>query len=516
MNDTVRETLSFMDELRKTERLDREMNEINELPEIKSRKLEDTKKKAVTMCLDNIFQKMYRNSIPEDIPGANIDGNVKDLDVELRKYIANRTGGQDSQYYVKEGLKKSKNPVLKRILESVENMIRDMYLEKTLCPEKITDADLGFEITPEIDNKLDEVIRDNNLDDLTAVIKDNVKNTTINEILSAKQEKEERMQLEEELKNDDSIRTEAALQEALTKRGYYHENTEIFEPNLFTGILMNKFSKIQESTTNDIVLESLDYYSEGLFSGISDMLRLRKEANAKQAVATNSVAMRRWLDSIYRKAYSLYRSDVTTVDFDKLIKNLKKTVTDTDRDINKITINMPNIKKIKEDRAAQDKMNLWVLEHPKAKPDRREIVLYGIATPFGAACDDVLRYTKDLDGYFKETKLDTFINKFLQLIHKYADDAESEKEVINIFDAVSYIALNEINNVIVTIYATSIFQKTSKDVVYRMSGQALKESVYAEAVRELALVNLSSALRLEDGNPMALKKLATEYASGTM
>lgn len=516
MNETVSETLSFMDELRKTERLNKEMDEINELPEIKSRKLEDTKNKAVTMCLDNILQKVYRNSIPTDIPGTSMNTGVKDLDVELRKYIASRTGGQDSQYYVKEGLKKSKNPVLKRIVESVENMIRDMYFEKTICPEKITDADLGFEITPEIDTKLNDMIRDNNLDDLTEVIKDNVKNTTINEIISAKKEKEERMKLEDDLKNDESIKTEAALQQALMERGYYHENSDIYEPSLFEGILMNKFSKMEESAIpEEIATQPMEYYSEGLFSGISEVIRLKKEANAKQAVMSNSVGLRRWLDSIYRKAYSLYRSDVTTVDFDKLIKNLKKAVSDTDRDINKITLNMPNIKKIKEDRAAQDKMNLWVLENPKAKADKREVVLYGVSTPFGNACDDVLRYVKDLDGYFKSTKLDTFVNKFMSLAHKYADNAATEKEVLNIFDAVCYIALNEVNNIIVTIYATSLFQKVSKDVVYRMSGQALKESVYAEAVRELTLVNMASALQLEDINHTTIKKLAYDYATAT-
>lgn len=515
MNDSVRETLSFMDELRRTERLENEINEINELPEIKYRKLEDTKKKAVTMCMDNIFHKVYRDSIPCDISGIKTSDNVKDLDVELRKYIANRTGGQDSQYYVKEGLKKSKNPVLKRVLESVENMISELYWEQTVNPERITDEDLGFEITPEIDDKLNEVIRDNNLDDLTDLIKTNVKNTTINEIMSAKQEKEERMQLEEELKNDESIKTEAALQEALAERGYYHENSDIYEPSLFTAILMNKFSKIQESH-EEIIPESMDYYSEGLFSGISEMIKLKREANAKAAITNYSVSMRRWLDRVYRKVYSTYRSDIVTVDFDKLIKNLKKAVADTDRDINKISITMPNIQKIKEDRAAQDKMNLWVLEHPKAKPDRREIVLYGISTPFGTACDDVVKYIKDLDSYFKTTKLDVFIDKFMALAHRYADNAATEKEVLNIFDAVSYIAINEINNIFVTIYAANLFQRTSKDVVYRMSSQALKESVYAEAVRELTLINLSTALQLEDGNPLAIKKLANDYATGNI
>ena len=515
MNDNVRETLSFMDELRRVERLDNEINEINELPEIKSRKLEDTKSKAMTMCLDNIFQKVYRNSIPCDISGTNTSGNVKDLDVELRKYIANRTGGYDSQYYVKEGLKKSKNPVLKRVLESVENIISELFWEQTLNPEKITERDLGFEITPEIDGKLDDIIRDNNLDDLSNSIKDNVKRTTINEITSAKQEKEARMQLEDELKNDESIKTESALREALVERGYYHEDSDIYEPSLFTAILMNKFSKIEEPS-EDITLESMEYYSEGLFSGISDMIKLKREANAKAAVSSYSVSMRRWLDRIYRKTYSVYRSDIVTVDFEKLIKNLKKAVADTDRDINKIVITMPNIQKIKEDRAAQDKVNLWVLEHPKAKPDARDIVLYGINTPLGAACDNVIKYVKELDGYFKQTKLEVFIDKFMTLAHKYADTCVSEKEVRNIFDAVSYIALNEVNNIFATIYAANLFQRTSKDVVYRLSDQALKESVYNEAVREFALISMSSALQLEDGSPLAMKKLANDYATGNI
>lgn len=513
LNDTSKsETLDFMDAIRKQERRKNAFNDIGSLPEIKARKLEDTKNKAVTMCLDNILQKVYTNAIPCDIACKN-PSEVKDLDVELRNYIAKRTGGNDSQYYVKEGLKKTKNPALKRLLESVESIIRDMYFEKTIHPETITDEDLGFKITPEVEDKLDDIIRSNNLDDLSEKIKTNVKSATRAEIDSAKKEKEERQEMEDDFAKDESIKTESDLSTALMSKGYYSNDVKVYNPSLFAGILMNKFTKISESSNIPELNKSINFYTEGLFSGISDYFKAKAEADAKRTIAQNSVGLKRWLDGVYRRAYSRYRSEIAIIDFDKMIKGYKSAINDAGSKIN-IGITLGDVARIKEERAAQDKVNLYVLEHPTNKPDTDQCAMRKISRTFPDACNDILKYVKELEEYFKKTKLDTFIDKYCKLAYKYADKCVSSKEVENVYNAVVYIALNEINNLHALMFNVGLFQRISKDIIYNITGAALKESALTEAVKELTLITMSNALHLESFSPYDLEQLGKDYARG--
>ena len=511
-NTSKSETLDFMDALRAQERRSNAFDNIGSLPEVKARKLADTKDKAVTMCLDNILQKVYTNAIPCDI-ACKQPSDVKDLDVELRKYIAKRTGGQDSQYYVREGLKKTKNPALKRLIESVESIIRDIYFEKTVRPETITEEDLGFKITPEIENKLDEVIRSNNLDDLSERIKTNVKTATQAEIDSAKKEKEERQQLEDEFANDESIKTESDLSAALMSRGYRTNDVKVYNPSLFEGILMNKFSKISESATPPEIDKPMKFYTEGLFSGIGDYFKAKAEADAKRSIARNSTELKRWLNGIYRRAYSRYRSEITVIDFEKLIKGYKTAINDSGTKVS-FGITLGDVKRIKDERAAQDKVNLYVLEHPTNKPDMEEFVMRKTSRSFPDACDDILKYVKELDEYFKKTKLDAFVDKYCKLAYKYADTCATSREVENVYNAVTYIILNEINNLHALMFNIALFQRVTKDIIYNISGTALKESAFNEAVKELTLLTMATALHLESFDSYELNQLAKDYASG--
>ena len=80
------------------------------------------------------------------------------------------------------------------------------------------------------------------LDDVTSIIRDNVKSSAISEITRAKKEKQEIQNLENEMTNDMKIKTESAIDDYLELKGVTEKKT--FNPTLFQGIMIGKVNEL--------------------------------------------------------------------------------------------------------------------------------------------------------------------------------------------------------------------------------------------------------------------------------
>lgn len=204
----------------------------------KLRVLDNEQKKANGVCLDLVFSKLYKDAIPlnDDYKVAYGD----DLDADIHDFIHDRCPN-GMEYYIREAIKKGSKPA-KDIYESVCDITGNFFMEKSLKIEECDPDDLVFRSGEDTQQKIDAMNKDLALDDVTSIIRDNVKSSAISEITRAKKEKQEIQNLENEMTNDMKIKTESAIDDYLELKGVTEKKT--FNPTLFQGIMIGKVNEL--------------------------------------------------------------------------------------------------------------------------------------------------------------------------------------------------------------------------------------------------------------------------------
>ena len=259
--------LSFIDKVREDEELEAQDKAFKNSNEYKLRCLDNEQNKAKGVCLDMIFSKIYKDALP-----LNDDYKVahgEDLDAEFKDFIHDRCP-KGMVYYVREAIKKGSKPA-KQIMDKTNEIVDDEYNKKALNIEDYTADDMVFRMTDDTQKKIDILNNELNLNDLSQIINDNVKNTAISEINRAKQEKENIKTLENELVNDMSVTDESTIDEILELKGYTENKT--FEPSLFQGIMigkLNKYIELNESTGMNLSEYTYNTLSDYGFESTND------------------------------------------------------------------------------------------------------------------------------------------------------------------------------------------------------------------------------------------------------
>lgn len=235
MNET--KVLSFIDQIEAERQNKIQDTEFTNSLEYKYKCLNKAKEDGKKECLNKIFEKFYLNSIPlnDDYKSACCD----EIKSDINGYVKSR-GYDDIAYYVGEAMRKGSKAAC-RIMESVQAIIDESFKEKEMNINDYNASDLVFKMDDDMVKKIDIVSQDLELDDLSKVISDNVKNTAVAEIKRAKREKEEAKALEAELANDLNVTNESAIDFALELRGM--KDKKIFQPSLFEGIMIGKLEK---------------------------------------------------------------------------------------------------------------------------------------------------------------------------------------------------------------------------------------------------------------------------------
>lgn len=259
-NDRERTVLDFMDRVKQKRRDEQKENEFKQSSTYKLRELDKQEKKARCDCTNMVFAKLYRDAVPlsDDYKVAHKD----DLDNEIREFISARAPQGDIEYYVREAIKKGSKPA-KDIQESVDRIVNNFYAEKSMDINKWNVEDLVFRTGEDTQQKINAITQDLALDDVTQIIRDNVKSSAISEITRAKKEKQEIEELENELSNDMKVKTEEAIDYRLALAGLTER--KVFNPSLFQGIMIgkvNQLTEMQESGTlgSDFLYNTLEDY----------------------------------------------------------------------------------------------------------------------------------------------------------------------------------------------------------------------------------------------------------------
>ena len=249
-----KELFSFISELKKDEQKEKDRAVMKESTTYKLNKIKQVKESAREVCLDTLISKIYKDAIPMDEPTKDLISD--DLDAEISDYIRAKQP-KGTVYYVKEAIKRGSKPA-KEMLEAVDKMLTDHFRETALNIKDVDADDITFDIKdPETEEKLNEISSTMQYDELSDAIKNNVKIAANAEIKRVKDERQKIKDLEEELKSDEDVTNESAINFELQKRGIVKSGTKLYQPSLFEVVMINKSNLIKESGL-DIPSESVN------------------------------------------------------------------------------------------------------------------------------------------------------------------------------------------------------------------------------------------------------------------
>ena len=229
------------------------MANIEASPEIKLRKLNSEAKKGVSICIDNILASIYKDALPFNDPKKNC--SIDDASVGIHNYISNRTGGKDSEYYIREAIRKNNSSLLRNILSEATSISKLFYNEKAKDIGKISISDLNFNIKNK-DETLSKITKNLELDEISDIIRDNVEKTIKDEAEKAKREEEYSKALEDRLVQDTDVTDDASMESAIEKYSIITQPI-VYQPSLFESIMLGKTKIMTESTMDDIFSEAV-------------------------------------------------------------------------------------------------------------------------------------------------------------------------------------------------------------------------------------------------------------------
>lgn len=241
-NQSEDKVLRYMDDIKDDEKAKLQEEEFQNTDTYKIRTIEADAKCAKTACVDKVMCDVYKNALPlsDDYKcaySAEIDDNYKTL-------MNDMTDGVDTQFYVREAIKKN-NRFAKHLMEEVDNLVDSEVNAKELNLDKVNKDNIKIDIDDEDNSEsLDIIEKDLRVDEIAELIKNNVQNTAKSEIIRAREKKENLKAVEAELAQDEEIKTPEQVQEALELRNLHKGD---YEPTLFESILLKNTEKFTEA-----------------------------------------------------------------------------------------------------------------------------------------------------------------------------------------------------------------------------------------------------------------------------
>lgn len=239
--DSKTKVLNFMEDVQ--DNIDREAEDaaLRNSYTYKSKELAKCKEAATDVCLDGVLRSIYKDALP--LNDEYKQAYDADIDTFYSDFMKRATDDQKLQFYVKEAIRKNNSEFGKKLTTAIEKLVDGEYLDKELELDKIDPKELIFQSSDDIKQKIDIIGKDLSSDQVSEIVKDNVKSTALSEITRAKKEKERLKTVEEELTNDVNVNTQQAVESALELNGF--GGPSIFTPTLFQGIMIGKLNQLQ-------------------------------------------------------------------------------------------------------------------------------------------------------------------------------------------------------------------------------------------------------------------------------
>lgn len=507
---------NFMDEVKAQKRKEDAFNEIRNTPEAKLRRLDLTKKDGVDRCLNTVLGTLYQKSLPVNtlLPQSTcINGSIQklvnpmELQDEMSGFISGRSGGQGPSYYVHEAIKRNNSPVLKKLVEECTRIVNEQFADKALHPEEIDEEDYQFKLSGESEEKLNNLMDSLQLNDLSDIIKQNVETTTINEIESAKKEKEERKELEDRLTKNNDMTTESAIDHYLLS---HNLNTPgvVYQPSLFEGILIGKFNTLPYTeSVSDGPIDNVEIMTEG--SKVVEKVRGLFMSKDKRELLEDF----KTYQGAFHRMEGMYKNEVKSLNHKELISNAKAALNHSSVSP-KCTLVLPDIAKLEETIEAVKTKHKAAMKNPKQNFGNPG----AISTPKRKySVDEALKQynisVNYLDSYFGDPKR---MEKRMAAYQKTEAGAKrlcsNTKELKRVDAALSGLLVTETTLVLGHIQFVKMAKRCIQALVKATSRQPMKEAAFEEAVKEYTMLSCVKALKLEDFPLQTVRQMAREYA----
>lgn len=250
-NQREAEVLDFISNLNKQTETQRQMDNFNNSPEMKLRKLDNECNKGTSVCLDTLLGRIYKDALPFEDPQKHCsDDTARGI---MHDFIARRTGGKGSEYYIREAIRKTNSPTLKTLLNEAKSVVKEFYSEKAKDIGKINISDLDFKASLDQD-KIDKLTKKMDLDEVSEIIQKNVQDTLKEEADRAKREEEYRQKIEDKLAADTDVNDDTSMESAIDKINAFSNQPKVYQPSLFESILLGTAKSVTESTSNSNML----------------------------------------------------------------------------------------------------------------------------------------------------------------------------------------------------------------------------------------------------------------------
>lgn len=238
------EMMSFISELENDKKKAEQTKTITETTAYKLNKIKQVKEEARDLCIDKIFAKLYKDAIPMEDETKDLLSD--DLDAEIAEFIKAKQP-KGSTYYVKEAIKKGSKPAA-LLMEKVDKLLTETFKDTALNIKDVPSDEIKFDIDdPSTEEKLNQISSTMQFDELSDAIKQNVKIAANSEINRVKEERMKIKEIEDELKGDENVTNESAINFELQKRGIVSPKSKLYQPTLFEGVMINKLNLVKES-----------------------------------------------------------------------------------------------------------------------------------------------------------------------------------------------------------------------------------------------------------------------------
>ena len=261
--------LDFINAKNKEASLISQQQSLEMSPELQRRKLNSESQKAVSICLDTLLGRLYKDALPFDDPKKNYsDDTMAD---EIRDYISKRTDGRNSEYYIREAIKRTNSQTLKNMLSEATSISKKFLMEKGKAVGTINIKDLNFKMNLDQD-ELSNITKKLEFDEIADIIKNNVQQTIQDESDKAKREEEYNSSIEDSLADDVNVQDDTSMESAIEKMVIIKQPT-VYQPSLFEAIMLGHARYMKESTGEDAFHEAVHEYTK---LSISKALKLEK------------------------------------------------------------------------------------------------------------------------------------------------------------------------------------------------------------------------------------------------
>lgn len=214
-----------------------------------------------SVCIDTVLGKIYQNALPYNDPDKNLSSAA--VGGEIHNFLAKRTDGKPTEYYVREALKRTNSGVLKTIVTEAEKACSKSLSFKKKNVGHIDVTSLNYDPNG-MNDTVAAITGKLSGDEISEIIQNNVANAINDEKQKAAAETQYKTDIQDTLAADDKVMDDASMESAMAKITNFKsaKQPKVYQPSLFEAVMMNKAEKMDGADPSAIFTEAVHEYTK--------------------------------------------------------------------------------------------------------------------------------------------------------------------------------------------------------------------------------------------------------------